>query len=66
MRGGGEREGKMHANCNSFMQPAAYRVYNHKPEKNPYSTIKLIVSSPFFPLQGAFLLVFTSPPKRSL
>lgn len=33
MRGGGEREGKMHANCNSFMQPAAYRVYNHKPEK---------------------------------
>lgn len=51
-RRGGEREGKMHANCNSFMQPAAYRVYNHKPEKNPYSTIKLIVSSPFFPLTG--------------
>lgn len=49
-RGGGE--GKMHANCNSFIQPAAYRVYNHKPEKNPYSTIKLIVSSPFFPLTG--------------
>lgn len=37
----------MHANCSSFIQPA-YGVYNHKPEKNPYSTIKLIVSSPFF------------------
>lgn len=50
----------MHANCNSLIQPA-YRVYYHKPKKkNPYSTIKLIVSSPFFPLQAAFLLLFTS------
>lgn len=47
-----EREKKMHANCNSFIQPA-YGVCNHKPEKNPYGTIKLIVSSPFFfPLTG--------------
>lgn len=65
-----EREGarrKTHANCTSSTQPA----YGVEPQgwKNPYGTIKLIVSSPFFsvffPLQGAFVLL-TSPAKGGM
>lgn len=48
-----------------FIQPA-YRVYNHKPEKNPYSTIKLIVSSPFFPLTGGISTTLHITSKRSI